>query len=220
MTGYPIELHLNGRPVLVVGLGAVGRRKASGLVTAGARVTGVDPIAVALEGVEHLAESYQITHLQDMALVFAAATPEVNRDVVANARRLGVWVNSADDPASGDFTLPAVGRVGGVTLTVSTSGASPALAVALRDHALATLPPGASELAALFAELRPLVRAAGRDRSRSATATPRAVPLGRSPLARPPSRGRSRRRPRRAVERRRGGVFLNSRCAERTQFFA
>ncbi len=159
MTGYPIELHLNGRPVLVVGLGAVGRRKASGLATAEARVIGVDPIAVALEGVEHRAELYQTTHLQGMALVFAAATPEVNRHVVADARRLGIWVNSADDPASGDFTLPAVGRVGGVTLTVSTSGASPALAGALRDHALETLPAGASDFVAIIAELRPIVLA-------------------------------------------------------------
>jgi siroheme synthase (precorrin-2 oxidase/ferrochelatase) len=44
-------------------------------------------------------------------------------------------------------------------LSVSTSGASPALAAALRDRAAEVLGPAAAGLAALLAELRPLVRA-------------------------------------------------------------
>ena len=43
-------------------------------------------------------------------------------------------------------------------MTVSTSGASPALAAALRDRAVAALGQGAAELATLFAELRPEVK--------------------------------------------------------------
>ncbi len=166
MAGYPIELELSGRPVLVVGLGAVGSRKALNLAAAGARVIGVDPIAVAIDGVDCRAEAYRAEHLFGMALVFAAATPTVNQQVVADAKAAGIWVNAADDPSGGDFTVPAVGRDGGVTLTVSTSGASPALAVALRDRALETLAPGAGGLAALFAELRPhvLARLAGSSR--------------------------------------------------------
>ena len=167
MAGYPIELNLDGRTVLVVGLGAVGRRKAAGLAAAGARVIGIDPHAVAIDGVDPRAEPYQIEHLRGVALVFAAATPEVNQQVAADAKAAGIWVNAADDPSVGDFTVPAVGRVGGVTLTVSTAGASPALAVALRDRAVAALPPAAIGLTALFAELRPIVldRLAGADPS-------------------------------------------------------
>ena len=46
---YPIELKLEGRTVVVVGLGPVGRRKAAALVAAGARVIGMDPAAGQLD---------------------------------------------------------------------------------------------------------------------------------------------------------------------------
>jgi precorrin-2 dehydrogenase/sirohydrochlorin ferrochelatase len=158
MPTYPIELDLSGRTVVVVGLGAVGRRKAAGLVESGARVLGIDPrTEEAPPGVELRVESYGIRHLDGASLVFAAATPEVNREVVADARRLGLWVNSSSEPAEGDFLLPAVWRDGPLTLTVSTSGASPALASALRDRAVSALGPSAAGLTRLFAELRPEV---------------------------------------------------------------
>ena len=90
MPGYPIELDLSGRMVLVVGLGAVGRRKASGLAAAGARVIAVDPAAegaLSLPGaIEVRCEPYRAAHLEGVTLAFAAATEEVNRQVVADAR--------------------------------------------------------------------------------------------------------------------------------------
>lgn len=159
MPGYPIELDLRGRPVLVVGLGRVGTRKASGLVEAGAQVVAVDPRPdlVVPNGVEHRPEEFRPGHLEGMSLAFAAATPEVNREVVAAAKRMGVWVNAASGPDSGDFAVPAVWREGPVALAVSTSGASPALAATLRDRAARAIA-GGPALAALLAEVRPIVQ--------------------------------------------------------------
>jgi siroheme synthase-like protein len=164
MSAYTIELELSGWAVLVVGLGPVGRRKAAGLIEAGARVIGVDPAAEgldpeALAGIEVRCEAYCAEHLRGASLAVAAAPPEVNRRVVVDARRLGVWCCSTSDPGEGDFTVPAVWRSGPLVLTVSTSGASPALAAALRDRAAEGLGPAAAGLAALLAELRPLVLA-------------------------------------------------------------
>jgi siroheme synthase-like protein len=157
MPGYPIELDLTGRVVVVVGLGAVGRRRVAGLLAAGARVEGVDPAPrVVPDGITLHAEPYRPQHLQGAALVLAAATPAVNRQVVADARAAGLWVCSAS-AAAGDFRVPAVWREGGVLLTVSTAGASPALAGALRDRAAAALGPAAAGLAATLAGLRPLM---------------------------------------------------------------
>jgi siroheme synthase-like protein len=159
----PIALELHGRTVLVVGLGAVGHRKARALAKAGARVIGVDP---AIERrnllpslIEVRCERYCASHLKGASLAFAAATAAVNRRVVADARRRRVWVCSASEPGAGDFTVPAIWREGPLTLTVATAGASPALAVALRDRAVQALGPAAVGLSTLLAELRGVVRA-------------------------------------------------------------
>jgi siroheme synthase-like protein len=161
MVGLPVELNLGGRKVLVVGLGSVGKRKAAHALAAGAHVVGVDPALADRdlwpEGVEVLVEPYRLGHIDLAALVFASATPEVNQRVVFDAKAQGVWVNSASEPGSGNVALPAVWRDGPLTLTVSTSGASPALAAMLRDRAALALGPSASGLARLLAELRPMV---------------------------------------------------------------
>jgi siroheme synthase-like protein len=160
MAGYPIVLELIGRRVVVVGLGDVGRRKASGLVEAGAVVLAVDPIGEGdrpIPGVLTVAEPYRPEHLDGAILAFASATPQVNRRVVDDARRLGVPVNSSSEPGSGDFSIPAVWRDGPILLALSTSGAGPALASTLRDRAARAIGPEAGGFAALLAELRPAV---------------------------------------------------------------
>ena len=94
----------------------------------GAKVIGVDPASdppAAPAGVEVRAEPYRAEHLRGVVLAIAAAPAAVNRAVVADARRAGVWVCSASDPGEGDFTVPAVWRDGPLTLTLSTGGATP-----------------------------------------------------------------------------------------------
>jgi siroheme synthase-like protein len=162
MSGYPIELNIEGRTAVVVGLGPVGRRKAAALVAAGARVIGIDPAAgsldpAALAGIVLVDRPYRSDQLHGASLVIAAGPAEVNGQVVADARRIGVWVCSTSDPEAGDFHVPAVWESGPLVLTVSTSGASPALAAALRDRAAQALWPAAAGLVSLLAELRPLV---------------------------------------------------------------
>jgi siroheme synthase-like protein len=146
MTGFPIELNLNGRMALVVGLEPVGRRWASALSTAGARVIGVDPDPSGLDpapvaGLELLRERHRSEHLHSVSLVIAAGPAAVNRRVVCDARVLGIWASSVSDPEEGDFSSPAVWTSGPLTLSVSTGGASPALAAALRDTAVRQLAP-------------------------------------------------------------------------------
>jgi precorrin-2 dehydrogenase/sirohydrochlorin ferrochelatase len=152
----PVVLNLAGRLVVVVGGGGVGRRKAEAARAAGAAVRIVDPRPAGPEqaGVEWVAEAYRADHLTGAALAFACGPAEVNARVVADAAARGVWVNSATDPEAGDFVLPAAARRGGLTLAVSTGGASPALARRLRDRLAAALTPALAAWADALEEAR------------------------------------------------------------------
>ncbi|MBY0456638.1 MAG: bifunctional precorrin-2 dehydrogenase/sirohydrochlorin ferrochelatase [Gemmataceae bacterium] len=131
----PVLLNLRDERVLVVGGGLVGARKAQNARSADARVVVVDPQpGLSLPpGCEHVVERYRPEHLAGASLAFACATTDVNAQIVQDARARGVWVNAATSPDEGDFALPAVVRRGGLTLAVSTGGASPALARRIRE---------------------------------------------------------------------------------------
>lgn len=133
----PIVLNMIGRLAVVVGGGPVGRRKVAALLDAGARVRLVclepRPDAVVHDHLEWLSEPYRAGHLGGAGLVFAAATPAVNRLVIADARGAGIWVNAATEPEAGDFFLPSTLRRGPFTIGVSTGGAAPHLARLVRQ---------------------------------------------------------------------------------------
>ncbi|MCS6953331.1 MAG: bifunctional precorrin-2 dehydrogenase/sirohydrochlorin ferrochelatase [Bryobacterales bacterium] len=133
---YPVFLDLRGRRVLVVGAGRVGLRKIRGLLEAGAEVTVVDPHgSPELERLPiHLRRRrFRRADVRRHVLVFAATDQrDVNRAVAEEARRLGIWVNVADNPAECDFLVPARVRRGNLQIAVSTGGQSPRLAAELR----------------------------------------------------------------------------------------
>ena len=165
---YPVSLVLHGRRCLVVGGGHVARRKALGLVEAGARVDLVAKEVLAsvreIAGLESIEERpYRRGEVAGYRLAVAATgDPAVNRAVFEDGESAGVWVNSADDPASCSFILPAIARQGPVSVAVSTSGFSPALASWLKAHVTENLGPEVAELAGMLAEARARMKAAGR----------------------------------------------------------
>jgi precorrin-2 dehydrogenase / sirohydrochlorin ferrochelatase len=154
---FPIMLKVRDRQCLVVGGGTVAMRKANNLLAAGARVTLVclEPSPAHIQsGLDWRMEPYHSNHLEGMSLVCAAATKVINATVVADSQARHIWVNSATDPESGDFILPAVGRRGGIEIAVSTGGASPALAASIRDHLASHLDDSVVAWVDLIAEVR------------------------------------------------------------------
>jgi precorrin-2 dehydrogenase/sirohydrochlorin ferrochelatase len=95
-------------------------------------------------------------------LVFGAGlAPEENEALAAAARARGVPVNIEDVPHLCDFHVPALVRRGDLLLSISTGGAAPGLAGALRGWLEEAFGPEWAEHLQEVAELRARLRAAG-----------------------------------------------------------
>lgn len=118
------------------------RRKVKGLLAAGAEVRVVSPkvdsrlAALARDGqIKWLARAYAEGDLDNAFLVFAATDDRRTQELIclhaAAARQL---VNVADDPGRCNFHVPSSFRRGDLTIAVSTSGKSPAVAAQIRKE--------------------------------------------------------------------------------------
>jgi precorrin-2 dehydrogenase/sirohydrochlorin ferrochelatase len=161
---YPVNLVLEGRPVLVVGGGRVATGKVRRLVDAGADVTVVAPEVaddIVRWGVRVERRPYERGEVATYRLVVTATGTEVDEQVFVDAEAAGVWVNAADDPAHCSFTLPAVARQGSIQVAVSTGGASPAMASWLRSKLEAELDEAYGTLLQLLHDEREALRSNG-----------------------------------------------------------
>jgi uroporphyrin-III C-methyltransferase/precorrin-2 dehydrogenase/sirohydrochlorin ferrochelatase len=151
-----------------VGGGSVAERKTRALFDSGARLI---VVAVALtSGLEALADDGAITWrrerfrsaaLRDAWLVIAATDDgELNREVAAAARAQRLFVNVVDDAALSSFHAPAVVNRAPVQVAISTGGAAPALAGAVRAQLEAVLDESLGSLAALLGRWRERIKAA------------------------------------------------------------
>lgn len=140
MRYYPVSLDLQGKPVTVVGGGAVAERKVISLLACGARLTLIAPVLTPklllmsrAGAVRHRARRWRAGDLNGAFLVIAATDdPELNARIGEEAGRMSRLFNSVDDPDRSNFIAPAVVARGDLILTVSTSGKSPALARRIR----------------------------------------------------------------------------------------
>ena len=172
---YPIFVEMAGRRVLLVGGGNVAHEKIGKLVDAAAVVTVVAPELIAPvraiveeHGCAWLPRPYDSGDVEGFEVVMVATDDgEVNAQVAAEARALGIWVNAADDVANCDFILPSLAKRGRIALAASTGGASPALARWLRERLEEFLDDEVVALGDLLAEVRVLARQ--RDRECAAT---------------------------------------------------
>ncbi len=116
ISGYPVELDLAGRLVVVVGGGSVALRRTKALVEAGADVTVIAPDVsseLAALPVTVRRRRYRAGDLTGAWLVHAATDDQaVNAAVAADAERWRIWCVRADDAAASPARTPAVTRHG------------------------------------------------------------------------------------------------------------
>ena len=162
---FPVNLNLHGRPVLVVGGGRIAYRKVEQLLMADAEVTVLSPMFVdefhSLP-VTLVQREYASGDIDAFRLVITATgnTP-VNQQIYDECEAKGIWINSADDPDRCAFTLPAALRRGDLMVTVSTGGASPALASWLRSHLELSIVPEFEQVVSRLAIERARIHAGG-----------------------------------------------------------
>ena len=171
MRYYPLFLNLSHEKCLVVGAGAVGRRKISDLLACSpSHILVLDP-AMNEEEFLQAFPSMDTTPLEpkkraflpeDIAgktLVFAATpSPSVNSLIAGLCRKEHILCNVAgplENGETGNFLVPAHLESGPLALALSTSGCSPALAKVLKEELKAWLGNGYAHLALLLKALRP-----------------------------------------------------------------
>ena len=167
MSYYPAFLDLTGQPVLVVGAGEVASGKIRALVAAGARAKVVARDAIdAVRGlagggeIELHLRAYESADAGGMRVVIAATNDaELNGRISADARRAGALVNVVDAPRLSTFIAPAVLERGDLTVAVSTTGASPAFAVFVRDEIAASIGPEYGVALSVLRKVREKLRA-------------------------------------------------------------
>lgn len=134
---FPMLVDLKAVHVALAGNGEAALGRLGMLDAEGAQVTVFAPSPS-----EALAEAAgkrlvrQLPRVEDIALsriLFVAGLAKADAERLAGeARRAGVFVNTEDSPSLCDFHVPAIVRRGDLVLTVSTGGASPALARILK----------------------------------------------------------------------------------------
>ncbi len=86
-------------------------------------------------GLEYREEKYQGQDLREFSLVYACTNNrEVNKQILADARKLGILVNVADDPDLCDFISPAIFKQDEITVAVSSGSKNVKKAVDWRNR--------------------------------------------------------------------------------------
>ena len=142
MKYYPVFLDLKGKSCLVVGGGKVAERKIGTLlkceanvrVVAKERTPWIEDL-IRNKRIQFIGEEFDPEQLEGMRLVIAATSDsQLNREIAKEADRRNIWCNVVDQPEDCTFILPSIVVRGDLTIAISTSGKSPALARKIREE--------------------------------------------------------------------------------------
>jgi precorrin-2 dehydrogenase/sirohydrochlorin ferrochelatase len=138
----PLVLNPQGLRVLIVGGGKVARRKLQSLPR-GLEVRVVAPSilpGIHRQGCLRIRRKVRMADLDQADIVFVTTNdPALNAKLARGALAKRKLISVADAPEKGNFSLPAVAKAGLLRISVSSSGASPAISKALRQWLQARL---------------------------------------------------------------------------------
>lgn len=163
MRYYPIYIDLNGKPATMIGGGHIAERKIETLLEAGACVTVIAPHVT--DGIRAMADEgriawknkrYEVGDLKGAFCTYAATNDHaVNTAIYDEATRNSQLCNVVDVPPLCNFIVPSIVRRGDLSIAISTSGNSPALAKKLRVDLTEHIGPEWEALNDLLGRMRP-----------------------------------------------------------------
>lgn len=133
----PLYIDFEGKKVLILGLGEVGKRRARKVRDRGAKVKGIDVKDPGISGIEfekRELEEDELPDLEDHFLVIASTDDEaLNRTIAEKAEEAGVLVSCAGDYEKGDVVFPGVVETHGESISITTKGKDPSLTKRIKE---------------------------------------------------------------------------------------
>lgn len=173
MRYYPIFVNLEKKSCLVVGAGEVGKRKIQSLIDSGAgHVTIIETRSadkdldsiISLENVKFECREFVDDDLRGKFLVIACTSNEdLNWRISDLCAKRGILCNIVDQPEKCSFIVPATVKRGDLTVAISTSGQSPAMAKRIRKELQDSFGDEYAKLLTLMGRIRPLMLGLGLD---------------------------------------------------------
>lgn len=173
---FPFFMDIEGKKGLIVGGGRVALHKLQKLLPYKADLTVTAPRIteeLALSARENdicvIRRAFEPRDLTGMRFVIAASDDrEANAEVGRLCREKGILVNVVDDKDACSFIFPSLVKAGRLNIGISTEGASPEIAAALRSQIAALIPADMEMILVYLDGLRELAREHIRDRDRRA----------------------------------------------------
>jgi len=142
MSFFPAYFNLDNKKILLVGGGNIALEKLEKLVDFTKEITVISKLFsddfstfAKKHHIEMQERSYVKGDIEGFDIVVVATdTIPLHKAIFEESRRSRVLVNSVDDTAYCDFIFPSYVKRGDLTISISTSGASPALAKRLRAY--------------------------------------------------------------------------------------
>jgi precorrin-2 dehydrogenase/sirohydrochlorin ferrochelatase len=166
----PLMIDFKDKPVVILGGGNVGLRKAKIFCRAGARVRVISKEFA--KGFDALpVDKLKVSSLDDLrvldgAFIVIAATddPDMNSRISRACKQKAIMCNSVDNQES-EVYLPSIMTRGALTICISTKGESPALSRMARLEIEKIIGPEWGRMAALQAEVRSRLKSSARSQS-------------------------------------------------------
>ena len=165
MAYFPFFVELDGADGLITGGGTVALRKIEKLLPYGPRLTvaapEIAPEIEAIPGLTLLRQPFSPELLEGRRFVIAATDdPALNGEIAGLCRAKNIPVNAVDDKDACTFLFPALVKRDGLSIGISTSGASPSAAVYVKHQIADLLPERLGEILTWLEAQRETVKAA------------------------------------------------------------